>query len=150
MKKYNRQSLILDLIENNVVETQEQLNDLLENKGVHTTQATISRDIKELKIFKAQDENGRYRYTIIDQVHDSLNERLQKVYNSSVLSVKQNGELIIVKTISYTATVCGWYITNEKIDGVAGIITGHDTIFIAIIEGYDIQDVMKDIKDLMN
>lgn len=149
MKKYNRQSLILDIIENNDVKTQEELSNILEEKGVNATQATISRDIKELKIFKVQTDDGDYKYTILDQVHDSLNERLKKVYNSSVLSVKKNREMIIIKTISYTATVCGWYITNSKIDGVAGIITGHDTIFIAIEEGYSIDKVLKDIKDLM-
>ena len=141
--------MILDIIESNDVSTQEELSDLLKKKGINATQATISRDIKELKIFKVQTDEGEYKYTILDQVHDSLNERLKKIYNSGVLSIKQNGDLIIVKTVSYTATVCGWYITNAKIDGIAGIITGHDTIFIAIEEGFDIKEVQQKIKDLM-
>lgn len=149
MKKYNRQSLILDLIEQNEIRTQDELSQMLEDRGVKATQATISRDIKELKIFKVQTETGEYKYTILDQMHDSLNERLIKVFNSAVLSIKPNNHLIIVKTIAYCATVCGWHITNAKIDGIAGIITGHDTIMISVEEEYDYRLVVEKIKELM-
>lgn len=131
MKKYTRQRLILDLIQNNEVKTQSQLSRLLKEMGVDATQATISRDIKELRISKVQADDYEYKYTVIDTVHDSMNERLEKIFKASVLSVEDNNDLIIIKTISYTATVCGLFITNAKLENIAGIITGHDTIFIS-------------------
>lgn len=149
MKKYNRQRLILDLIAQNEIKTQDELSELLKQNGVKATQATISRDIKELRISKVQTENGEYKYTIIDTVHDSMNERLQKIFRSSVLSAQRNEDMIIVQTIAYTATVCGLTITNAKIDGIAGIITGHDTIFIAVNEKEHIDDVLESIKAIM-
>ncbi len=148
MKKYDRQRLILDLIETYDIETQEELSSLLREKGVIATQATISRDIKELRVSKIQTPEGVYKYTVLDTVHDSLNERLNKIFRSSVLSVKKNRDMIILKTISYTATVCGLTITNAKIDGIAGIITGHDTIFIEVEEGYDLDEIMSKIKEI--
>ncbi|MDO5690828.1 MAG: arginine repressor, partial [Tissierellia bacterium] len=90
MKKYTRQRLILDLIEDNVIQTQEELSEYLKVNGVRATQATISRDIKELRISKVQTSDGEYRYAIIDTVHDSLNERLEKIFRSAVLSIKRN------------------------------------------------------------
>ena len=148
MKKYDRQRMILSIIEHHDTETQEELSALLKEHGVNATQATISRDIKELRITKVQTPDGLYKYTVLDTLHDSLNERLNKIFKSSVLSLKINRNMIIVKTISYTATVCGWTITNAKIPGVAGIITGHDTIFIEVEEGYRLEDIVDKIRNL--
>lgn len=149
MKKYTRQRLILDLIEDNVITTQEELSDYLKSNGVRATQATISRDIKALRISKVQTPDGEYRYSIIDAVHDSLNDRIEKIFKSAVLSIKPTENLIIVKTISNTATVCGLAITNAKIKGIAGIVTGNDTIFIALESKNDIEDVIAAIKALI-
>lgn len=148
MKKYDRQRLILSLIEHHNTETQDELAELLKENGVTATQATISRDIKELRITKVQTPDGLYKYTVLDTMHDSLNERLNKIFKSAVLSLKINNDMVILKTISYTATVCGWTITNAKIEGIAGIITGHDTIFISIEEGHNPEDVVQKIRDI--
>ncbi|MDO5719034.1 MAG: arginine repressor [Tissierellia bacterium] len=149
MKKYTRQRLILDLIEENVIQTQEELSDYLKSNGVRATQATISRDIKELRISKVQTSDGDYRYAIIDTVHDSLNERLEKIFRSAVLSIKRNEDLIVVKTISNTATVCGLAITNAKLKGITGIITGNDTIFIAVDDKLQIDNIIESIKSIV-
>lgn len=149
MKKYARQRMILDLIEHDSIQTQEELASMLRDRGVHATQATISRDIKELRISKVQTTDGEYKYALIDTVHDSLNDRLDKIFRSAVLSIKNNGELIIVKTISYTATVCGLTITNAKIPGISGIITGHDTIFIAVEDRSEIDLITERIKAIV-
>lgn len=149
MKKYNRQRLILDLIEKQEVKTQEELSDLLKENGVNATQATISRDIKELRISKVQTPSGEYKYTIIDTVHDSLNDRLHKIFRSAVLSVQHNGEMVIVQTVAYSATVCGLTITNAKLDNIAGIVTGHDTIFIAVKDKQYLSSTVDRIKELM-
>ncbi len=149
MKKYTRQRLILDLIEENIIQTQEELSEYLKENGVRATQATISRDIKELRISKVQTSDGDYRYAIIDTVHDSLNERLEKIFRSAVLSIKRNEDLIVVKTISNTATVCGLAITNAKLKGITGIITGNDTIFIAVDDKTQIDNIIDSIKSIV-
>ncbi|MDO4594343.1 MAG: arginine repressor [Tissierellia bacterium] len=149
MKKYTRQRLILDIIQNNEVKTQSQLSQLLREHGVKATQATISRDIKELRISKVQADDYEYKYTVIDTVHDSMNKRLEKIFKASVLSVEENNDLIIIKTISYTATVCGLYITNVKLENIAGIITGHDTIFISPKDTGEKHQLIEKIRSLV-
>lgn len=149
MKKYTRQRLILDLIDENEIHTQEELSEYLEEHGVRATQATISRDIKELRISKVQTKEGEYHYAIIDTVHDSLNERLEKIFRSAVLSIKHNNDLIIIKTISHTAAICGVAITNAKLENVSGIITGNDTIFIAVEDKSGLDQLVNEIKSIV-
>ena len=149
MKKYTRQRLILNLIKENEIQTQEELSEYLKERGVRATQATISRDIKELRISKVQTTDGEYKYAIIDTVHDSLNERLDKIFKSAVLSVKRNEDMVIVKTISHTATVCGMTITNAKLKNISGIITGNDTIFIAPEDKSKLEILEEDIKTII-
>ena len=149
MKKYTRQRLILNLIEENEIQTQEELSEYLKERGVRATQATISRDIKELRISKVQTTDGEYKYTIIDTVHDSLNERLDKIFKSAVLSIKRNEDMVIVKTISHTATVCGMTIINAKLKNISGIITGNDTIFIAPEDESKLEILEEDIKTII-
>lgn len=149
MKKYTRQRLILDLIEEFQIHTQEELSEYLEKNGVKATQATISRDIKELRITKVQTTEGDYHYAIIETVHDSLNERLDKIFRSAVLSIKRNEDMVIVKTISHTATVCGMAITNAKLKNISGILTGNDTIYIAVEDKDCLDELVADIKSII-
>lgn len=149
MKKYTRQRLILDLIDEYQIHTQEELSEYLEKNGVKATQATISRDIKELRITKVQTPEGAYHYAIIETVHDSLNERLDKIFRSAVLSIKRNEDMVIVKTISHTATVCGMAITNAKLKNISGILTGNDTIYIAVEDKESLDELVADIKSII-
>lgn len=149
MKKYTRQRLILDLIDEYQIHTQEELSEYLEKNGVKATQATISRDIKELRITKVQTPEGDYHYAIIETVHDSLNERLAKIFRSAVLSIKRNEDMVIVKTISHTATVCGMAITNAKLKNISGILTGNDTIYIAVEDKDGLDELVEDIKSII-
>lgn len=149
MKKYNRQRIILDLIEKNEIKTQQDLSKHLSKKGIHSTQATISRDIKELKIVKTQTLNGDYRYEVSNVVNDNLNERLKKICQLSILSFRHNNRMILIKTISNTASVCGYYIELAKLNGISGIVTGNDTIFVAIEDIEKIDDVINEIKNLL-
>lgn len=149
MKKYNRQRLILDLIEQQEVQTQEGLAELLRGHGVHATQATISRDIKELRISKVQTVKGDYKYTVLDSVHDSLNERLHKILRSAILSVYHNGNMVIIETVIYCAPVVSMTITNAKLDHVAGIVAGVDTLFIAPTDITQLDQLVKDIEEFI-
>lgn len=149
MRKYDRQRIILTLIEENEVETQEQLTELLKNMGIVATQATISRDIKELRITKVQTKDGIYKYTVLETMHDTLNERLSKIFRSSVLSIKANRGQIIINTVSYAAAVTSLYLTNQKFPEVAGIIAGADTILVQVHENADMGELKAKIEGLI-
>lgn len=149
MKKYTRQRLILDIIQNNDVKTQSQLSEMLKDHGVDATQATISRDIKELRISKVQTDDYEYKYTVVDTVYDTLTERMEKIFKESVLSIEKTSGLIVIKTISYCATVSGAYITNEKLENVGGIVTGIDTIFITPTSEEKIDLLIEDLRSLI-
>ena len=131
MKKYTRQRIILDLIENNEIETQEELAELLNEKGISITQATISRDIKDLRLIKVLTENGKYKYASVDYEKEGVTERLLIILKTSVLELSLLENLIIVKTIPGAAQVCASVIEDFHIDGIKGTIAGDDTIFIA-------------------
>ncbi len=149
MKKYTRQRLILDIIQNNEVKTQSQLSQMLRDHGVDATQATISRDIKELRISKVQTDDYEYKYTVVDTVYDTLNERMEKIFKESVLSVEKASGLCVIKTISYCATVCGQYITNAKLEKIAGIVTGIDTIFITPKQDESLDELIEELRDMV-
>lgn len=132
MKKYIRQRIMLDLIENYEIETQEELADYLLERGIEITQATISRDIKELRLVKVLTSGGKYKYATMDSQYEGINERLIKVFKSSVLSVDKAENIIVIKTLPGAAQICASAIDNFKIEGAAGTIAGDDTIFIAV------------------
>ena len=133
MKKYTRQRIILDLVENNEIKTQEEL----------------SRDIKELKILKVQNKKGEYKYKVVDSIYESLDERLNKICKLAILSIKHNEDMILIKTIPHTASICGSYIESAKLKMVSGIVTGTDTIFIAVDDKSFLDSVIEDIKKLV-
>lgn len=149
MKKYTRQRIILDLIENIEIETQEELADYLLERGIDITQATISRDIKELRLVKVLTSNGKYKYATMDSQHEGANERLTKIFKSSVLSVDKAGNIIVIKTLPGAAQVCASAVDSFRIEGIAGTIAGDDTIFIAISQMDIIESTLDNIQNLL-
>lgn len=149
MKKYTRQRIILDLIENNEIETQEELANCLLERGIDITQATISRDIKELRLVKVLTSRGKYKYATMDSQHDGVHDRLIKIFRSSVLSVDKAGSIIVIKTLPGAAQVCASAVDHFKIEGIAGTIAGDDTIFLAISHLGILEDVLVDIQNLL-
>ncbi|MBE5759979.1 MAG: arginine repressor [Clostridiales bacterium] len=130
--KGNRQSAILEIIENNNVETQEELAGHLLERGFKVTQATISRDIKELHLIKIQDEKGFYRYSVNEIVPVVNTERLLRVFRETVINVQSAGNMIVVTTLSGSANAAAEVLDNMNIDGVVGSLAGDNTIFIVV------------------
>lgn len=149
MKKYTRQRFILDLIENVEIETQEELGDYLLKKGIDITQATISRDIKELRLVKVLTSEGKYKYAPMDSQYEGINERLVKIFRSSVLNVNKGEGMVIIKTLPGAAQVCASALDNFKIEDIAGTIAGDDTIFVAISHRDIVETVFKTIQRLL-
>ena len=96
--KLSRHSAILNIIENYEVETQEELAELLRDAGINVTQATVSRDIKELRLIKVLSENGKYKYASIKSGEPNISNRVVNVFKESVIEIDHAVNIIVVKT----------------------------------------------------
>ena len=149
MKKHTRQRIILDIIRENEIETQEELSKHLLDRKIDITQATISRDIKELRLVKVLTPNGKYKYATIDSQYEGVDERLNNIFNATVLSVEKAENMIVLKTLSGAAKLCAIIIDGLNIEDVVGTIAGDDTVFVAIKKKDMMDSVLSDIKDLL-
>ena len=129
--KSERHALILSLIEKKNVETQEDLAELLKERGVAVTQATVSRDIKELRLIKVLSETGGYKYATVDKAEAGMKERFVRIFSDSVISITASANLIILKTLSGSANAAAEAVDSMHWDEIAGTMAGDNTIFIA-------------------
>ncbi len=146
--KSNRQSAILEIIENNTIETQDDLATYLANAGYNVTQATISRDIKELHLIKVQDDRGIYRYTVNEIVPVVNTERLLRVFRETVINVQSAGNIIVVNTLSGSANAAAEVLDNMNIEGIVGSIAGDNTIFIVVKDNAFAQSVASKLRHM--
>lgn len=144
-----RQVAILDIIEKNDIETQEELADALRMRGIQVTQATVSRDIKELRLLKVLTPSGSYKYATADKAENGLTERFIRMLAESVLSVADSGNMIVVKTLSGSAAVAAEAIDSFHWPEVLGTIAGDNTIFMVIRSEEDVRCVVDRIQDMM-
>lgn len=144
-----RHALIIELISNYSVETQYDLAKLLREHGIHVTLATVSRDIKELRLVKVLMDNGRYKYATSDVTKTGLQDRFMKIFSHSVTSLTSAGNLIIVKTITGTAAASAEAIDSLEWDEVAGTVAGDNTVFVAIKDDGLVEEVLSRFKELM-
>ncbi len=147
--KISRHAKILEIIERHPIETQEELAEELKKCGYNITQATVSRDIKELKLVKVLDENGIYKYATLKEQDSMLNERLVKVFAESVLSVDYAGNLVVVKTFSGAANAAAEAIDVLDFKEMVGTIAGDDTIFILVRNHDNVETVIDRLKKMM-
>ena len=129
--KPNRQARILELIDEKNIETQEQLLTELEKSGFSTTQATISRDIKELRIIKELGANGSYRYSVsAKQVEPGFTTKLNAIFRQCVVGYDHAQNIVVIKTMPGLANAACSALDAMDIDSLVGTIAGDDTAFI--------------------
>lgn len=146
MKKYTRQSKILELISKSEIETQEELAEGLKAMGIDVTQATISRDIKELRLVKVMSKSGKYKYATIGQSQEGITDRLNKIFENSVVSIDSAMNIIVIKTIPGAAQICASAIDYMGVEGIVGTLAGDDTVFVAIRKLEDVDYVLQEFK----
>lgn len=146
MKKYTRQTKILELISKKEIETQEELAEGLKAMGIDVTQATISRDIKELRLVKVMSKGGKYKYATIGQSQEGITDRLYKIFENSVVSIDNALNIVILKTIPGAAQICASAIDYMGVDEIVGTLAGDDTVFVAIRTLEDIEHVLEEFK----
>ncbi|NLM72911.1 MAG: arginine repressor [Clostridiaceae bacterium] len=128
--KYNRHSKILDIIEKYEIETQDELAEKLKELGMEVTQATISRDIKELRLVKTLTESGKYRYTAIHSESRNVNDSLMVIIKEAFVSSDYANNILVIKTRPGMAQAVAATIDGLGWEDVVGTIAGDDTILI--------------------
>ena len=144
-----RQVAILDIIEKNDIETQEELADALRQRGIKVTQATVSRDIKELRLLKVLTPMGAYKYATADKAENGLSERFIRMLAESLLSVAASENLIVVKTLNGSANVAAEALDSLHWPEILGSIAGDNTILLVIRSQADVPGVVGRIQDMM-
>lgn len=146
--KRERKAAIIRIISENNIETQDELLFRLKSEGYNTTQATISRDIKELGITKISYDGNKHRY-IVGSPQDTTNrESYKQVMDSWIRSIEAAENIIVVKTVSGMAMAVGAAIDNQDIEGVMGCIAGDDTVFLAIRNSSLSDKIIGEIKNV--
>ncbi|WP_300349850.1 arginine repressor [Clostridium sp.] len=130
--KSKRHSKIIEIIKSKSIETQEELAEELKKAGFDVTQATVSRDIKNLKLIKKQDNNGKYKYTIIKDEKNEMVDRLSSILTNTVLNVENVDKMVVVKTLPGSASAAAEAIDSLHLGEIAGTIAGDNTIFIMV------------------
>lgn len=130
MSKGQRQNIIRELIRKHEIETQDELVNLLLEKGIRATQATISRDIKDLNLVKIPMSNGSFRYSMAGDINYRPQERLQRTLVEVFEKIDRVGQLIVLKTSPGNAHVIGALLDQIDWDEMMGTVCGNDTCLI--------------------
>ena len=146
--KVGRQSKIIELISKNDIETQEDLADLLTQAGYNVTQATISRDIRELKLTKVQSESGKQRYMVL-QNQGSFSDKYIRILRDGYLSMDMAQNILVIKTVSGMAMAVAAALDALHFSEMVGCIAGDDTIMCAIRTVDDTILMMDKLKKLI-
>lgn len=144
--KTRRHAMILEIINEYPVETQEELLNRLKDNGFNVTQATVSRDIKELRLLKSLSPDGKYRYTSIKKSSSDLQGNMQNFFNSSVIMIKSAQNMVVIKTMAGMANALCASIDSMDFDGLIGTIAGDDTIFIVCSDTERASKLVLDLK----
>lgn len=128
--KYSRHAKILELIEKYQIETQEELADKLKEHGMDVTQATVSRDIKELRLIKVMADDEHYRYASVSQSEGSINNKLLTIFTESFVSSDYANNIVVIKTLPGMAQASASAVDMLKWPEIVGTIAGDDTIMI--------------------
>lgn len=128
--KLRRHEAIIDLVNNQDINTQEELMENLQKQGFKVTQATVSRDIKELRIFKALGKDGKYRYSTGGRNALDKTSGFESLFASSVEEVDSAENIVVIKTMTGMAQAVCMSLDNIDFENIVGTIAGDDTIFV--------------------
>lgn len=149
MKK-SRHGKIVELIENYDIETQDELAEMLKEAGFQVTQATVSRDIRELKLSKVPTGDGRQKYVILRQDDSHLGDKYIRVLKDGFVSMDMAQNILVIKTVSGMAMAVAAAVDAMKFKEIVGSIAGDDTIMMAVRTVDDTKIVMDKIQRMMD
>ena len=147
--KSKRHERILQLVAEHSINTQEELASILSREGYQVTQATVSRDIKELGLIKVLTPEGGYRYATVEKAESDLQDRFNSIFSHSVLSVTAAGNLIVIKTVTASANAAAEAVDSLKWPEIAGSIAGDNTIFLAVHDSKSVPELIRRFQKMM-
>ena len=150
MARTARQSKILEIISANAIDTQEELVLRLKLEGYSVTQATISRDIKELGLTKVLSEDGKYRYVQVDGKEQKISGKIVNMFRESVISVLSAGNLIVIKTFAGSANAAAILIDKLAMDEILGCIAGDDTLLVIVSDESAVERIKAVISEIQS
>lgn len=148
--KSARHNLILEIIDTMDIETQEELAEELKRRGVRVTQATVSRDIKELRLLKVLSENGGYKYATVERAEKGMNDRFARILAESIVNIESVNNLVVINTLTASANAAGEAIDSMKWSEVLGTIAGDNTLLIIARSNEAVETLMDRLNALLN
>ena len=148
--KSHRQAVLLEIIREYDIDTQEELLDKLREKNFNMTQATISRDINELKLIKVPVANGKYKYTVAQKDENiDTQSSFKTIFKTAVRSIDFAQNMIVLKTTSGMAQGVCYELDSIEMDGILGTIAGDDTIFVVTSSNSKSASLVAELKKIM-
>lgn len=147
--KAKRHAKILEIISKNNIETQEELSDRLEQEGFHVTQATVSRDIRELKLTKVAGQAGRQKYISLSESQMDIGEKYIRVFRAGFVSMDMAQNILVIRTVSGMAMAVAAALDSMDCHEIVGSIAGDDTIMCAVRSVDDTILVMDKLQKLI-
>ncbi|WP_018249976.1 arginine repressor [Orenia marismortui] len=148
--KSKRHIKIMELVENEDIHTQDELTTRLEEEGIEVTQATVSRDIKQLGLIKVPIEGGGYKYYLPPQPKEKVNvtSRMKRMFEDSVIDINFSENLVVINTLPGTAQAIAALLDNTTWDNVIGTIAGDDTILMVVKPKNAVESVIDKLENL--
>ena len=142
MHRNARQAAILEVISQKDIETPEELCNELNRLNFNVTQATISRDIKDLKLYKVAGTTKKYKYAYIEGDGDAVNNKMHNLFRECVQSINYANNIIIIKTMRGNGSTAGAFIDSLQIKQIIGTVAGDDTVLIVVDSNEDTPDIV--------
>ena len=141
--KAKRQALIRVIVEEQSIQTQEELAEALRAHGMVVTQATVSRDIKEMHLLKVLSDDGSYRYATMEKGDQGMNDRLIRMLSDSVVEMNSVNNLIVIRTLPGSAHVAAEAVDSLKWGEILGTIAGDNTILVIVRSNGEVETVIR-------
>ena len=147
--RYSRQNKVLELIRTREIETQEKLCQLLREAGFDVTQATVSRDIKELQLIKTLSPSGRYKYAVSNGEPGPVSDRFVKIFKETIKSVDAAGNLVVIKTLSGCGPAAGEAVDSLGLPHIVGSVAGDNTILVVVDDPANVPMLLSEFDNLL-
>ena len=147
--KVNRHAKIVELVGKYHIETQEELAERLKNEGFQITQATVSRDIRDLKLTKVPTDDGRQKYAVLKATENALKEKYVRILKDGFVSMDMAQNILVIKTESGMAMAVAAALDEMRWNEIVGCIAGDDTIMCAIRSVEETSAVMEKIRKIV-
>jgi len=148
--RFTRQNKIIELISTNEIDTQEKLAELLKNSGFEVTQATVSRDIKELQLVKTPIASGQYKYTLPEQAARQTTDRYAKIFKDTIQTVNGSENIVVVKTLTGCANAACEAIDSMEFPHILGTLAGDNTVFIVCDSKKNMELLIARFENMLN